>query len=42
MPEASLADERTVFTLAYPDERTECVTDSALFDHVVSGVIDVR
>ena len=42
VPGASLADERTVFTLAYPDERTECTTDSALLDHVVSGVIDVR
>jgi hypothetical protein len=42
VPGASLADERTVFTLAYPDERTECTTDSALLDHVVSGVVDVR
>ena len=42
VPRASLADERSVFTLAYPDERTECTTDSALLDHVVSGVIDVR
>ncbi len=29
VPRASLADERTVFTLAYPDERTECVADVA-------------
>jgi hypothetical protein len=42
VPGASLADERTVFTLAYPDECTECTTDSALRDHVGSGVIDVR
>jgi hypothetical protein len=42
VPEKSLADERTVFTLAHPEERTECATDSALLDHVVSGVIDVR
>jgi len=42
VPRASLADERTVFTLALPDELTECTTDSALLDHVVSGVIDVR
>ena len=41
-PGASLADERTAFTLAYQDQRTECTTDSALLDHVVSGVIDVR
>ncbi len=41
-PEASLADERTAFTLAYPDERTECTTDSALLDRVGSGVVDVR
>src|ERR1700682_5589886 len=42
VPGASLADERTVFTLAYPDEHTECTTDSALLDRVVSGVVDVR
>jgi hypothetical protein len=42
VPGAVLADERTVFTLAYPDERTECTTDSALLDRVVSGVVDVR
>jgi hypothetical protein len=42
VPEASLADDRTVFTLAYPDEHTECTTDSALLDRVVSGVVDVR
>jgi hypothetical protein len=42
VPGASLADERTVFTLANPDERTECTADSALLDHVASGVIDVR
>jgi len=30
VPGASLADERTVFTLALPDERTECVADWAL------------
>jgi hypothetical protein len=42
VPGASLADERTVFTLAYPDECTECTTDSALLDRVVSGVVDVR
>jgi hypothetical protein len=42
VPEKSLADERTVFTLAHPEERTECATDSALLDHVVSGVIDIR
>ncbi len=41
-PGASLADERTAFTLAYPDECTECTTDSALLDRVVSGVVDVR
>jgi len=29
VPRASLADERTVFTLAGPDERTECVADVA-------------
>jgi hypothetical protein len=27
VPRASLADEHTVFTLAYPDELTECVTE---------------
>jgi hypothetical protein len=27
VPGASLADERTVFTLAYPDEHTDCVTE---------------
>jgi hypothetical protein len=27
VPRASLADERTVFTLASPDEHTECVTE---------------
>jgi hypothetical protein len=42
VPGASLADERTVFTLAYPDDLSECTTDSALLDHVASGVIDVR
>jgi hypothetical protein len=42
VPGASLADERTVFTLACPEERTDCTTDSALLDHVVSGVVDVR
>ena len=42
VPGASLADERTVFTLACPDECTECTTDSALLDCVVSGVVDVR
>jgi hypothetical protein len=42
VPGASLADERTVFTLAYPDECTECTTESALLDRVVSGVVDVR
>ena len=42
VPGASLADERTVFTLAYPDERTDCTTASALLDRVVSGVVDVR
>jgi hypothetical protein len=42
VPEASLADDRTVFTLAYPDEHTECTADSALLDRVVSGVVDVR
>jgi hypothetical protein len=42
VPGASLADERTVFTLAYPDDLCECTTDSALLDHVASGVIDVR
>jgi hypothetical protein len=42
VPGASLADERTVFTLAYPDECVECTTDSALLDRVVSGVVDVR
>jgi uncharacterized protein (DUF849 family) len=42
VPGASLADEQTVFTLACPDERTDCTTDSALLDHVVSGVVDVR
>jgi hypothetical protein len=41
-PGASLADERTVFTLAHPDACAECTTDSALLDHVVSGVVDVR
>ena len=41
-PRAALADERTAFTLAYPDERTECTTDSALLDRVVSRVVDVR
>lgn len=30
VPEASLADERTVFTLADPYECTECVVDGAL------------
>jgi len=30
VPRASLADERTVFTLAYPDERTECATELSL------------
>jgi hypothetical protein len=30
VPRASLADERSVFTLAYPDEHTECVVDGAL------------
>lgn len=42
VPGVALADERTAFTLAYPDERAECTTDSALLDHVASGVIDVR
>jgi len=42
VPGASLADERTVFTLAYPDEHTDCTTASALLDRVVSGVVDVR
>ena len=27
VPRASLADERSVFTLAHPDERTECATE---------------
>jgi hypothetical protein len=27
VPGASLADERTVFTLAQPDDRTDCVTE---------------
>lgn len=26
-PTATLADERSVFTLAYPDEHTQCVTE---------------
>jgi hypothetical protein len=30
VPRRSLADERTVFTLAYPDERTECATELSL------------
>ena len=30
VPRASLADERTVFTLAHPDERTECATELSL------------
>jgi hypothetical protein len=30
VPRASLADERTVFTLADPDERTECATELSL------------
>ncbi|PXX01407.1 hypothetical protein [Mycolicibacterium moriokaense] len=42
VPGASLADERTVFTLAYPGKHTECTTDSALLNRVVSGVVDVR
>ena len=42
VPGVALADERTAFTLAYPDERAECTTDSALLDHVASGVVDVR
>jgi hypothetical protein len=42
VPGASLADERTVFTLAYPGECTDCTTDSALLDHVVAGVVDAR
>src|SRR6476469_3588865 len=42
VPRASLADERTVFTLACPDERTECPLSSALLDHVGSAGIDVR
>jgi carbohydrate-binding DOMON domain-containing protein len=29
VPRASLADERTTFTLAYPEEHTECVADEA-------------
>ena len=33
---------RTVFTLAHPDECTECATDSALLDHVGSAGVDVR
>jgi hypothetical protein len=42
VPGVAVADERTAFTLAYLDERTECTTDSALLDGVVSGVVDVR
>jgi uncharacterized protein (DUF849 family) len=42
VPGAALADERTVFTLAYLDECAECTTDLALLDRVVSGVVDVR
>jgi hypothetical protein len=30
VPGASLADERTVFTLAHPDERTECAAELSL------------
>ena len=30
VPGASLADERTVFTLAHPNDHTECVADFAL------------
>jgi hypothetical protein len=30
VPGASLADERSVFTLAYPAERTECAVDRQL------------
>ena len=30
VPGASLADERTVFTLAHPDERTECASELSL------------
>ena len=41
LPTGAVA-ERTVFTLAYPDECVECTTDSALLDRVVSGVVDDR
>jgi hypothetical protein len=41
VPGASLADERTVFTLAYPAEHTECTTDSALLDHVTALLMSV-